>query len=85
MFIETSFPRQPGDNAYLLSPLFPSAPNGKCFNFWYHMSGQDIGELNIYVKAGPALGAKVWNETGNQGQFWLHGMAPVKISTSFQV
>jgi len=41
--------------------------------------------LNIYVKAGPALGAMVWNETGNQGNFWLYGKAPVKISTRFQV
>lgn len=85
MYIETSLPRRRGDKAYFISPRYDAAPNGKCFKFWYHMYGRHIGKLNIYVKAGPALGAMVWNETGNQGNFWLHGKAPVKISTRFQV
>ena len=85
MFIETSLPRKPNDKAHFLSPQYPAAPNGKCLNFWYHMSGSHIGTLNVFVKYGVAIGTKVWNETGDQGNFWLHARAPIKINTKFQV
>lgn len=87
MYIETSSPRQQGDIAWLISPKYTGAQNGKCLNFWYHMAGAHIGQLNVYVKTfgSPSMGSKVWNETGDQGNFWLHARAPVKISGDFQV
>ena len=85
MYIETSSPRKPNDKAWLLSPQYAPAPSGKCFNFWYHMSGRHIGSLNVYVKDSIAFGTKVWNETGNQGNYWLHAKAPIKSSRKFQV
>lgn len=85
MYIETSYPRKPNDRAWLLSPQYPAAPKGKCLNFWYHMSGQNIGSMNVYVKVGLTIGSKVWNETGDQGKFWLHARAPIKTTNKFQV
>lgn len=85
MYIETSYPRKPNDKAWLLSPQYPSAPSGKCLNFWYHMSGSNIGTLNVYIKDGLTIGTKVWNETGDQGKFWLHARAPIKINNKYQV
>ncbi|CAH3118157.1 unnamed protein product [Pocillopora meandrina] len=87
MYIETSSPRQQGDVAFLISPKYTGAQNGKCLNFWYHMAGPHIGQLNVYVKTfgSPSKGSKVWNETGDQGNFWLYARAPVKISGDFQI
>lgn len=85
MYIETSLPRKPNDKAWFLSPQYPAAPNGKCLNFWYHMSGSHIGTMNVYIKDGLTIGTKVWNETGDQGNFWLHARAPIKINNKFQV
>ena len=49
MYIETSA-RLVGDNAILESEVYvPTDPaTGKCFTFWYHMFGENIGELVIY-------------------------------------
>ena len=85
MYIETSSPRKPYDRAHFISPQYPAAPNGKCLNFWYHMSGSHIGTLNVYIKDGLTIGTKVWNETGDQGNFWLHARAPIKINNKFWV
>lgn len=85
MYIETSLPRKLNDKAWFLSPQYPAAPNGKCLNFWYHMSGSHIGTMNVYIKDGLTIGTKVWNETGDQGNFWLHARAPIKINNKFRV
>lgn len=50
-YIEASRPRVPGDAAVLESRMFTPKgfERGACVNFWYHMKGTDIGDLNIYV------------------------------------
>ena len=52
MYIEASSPRVKGQRARLASRWFqPNAfKNGACVNFWYHMYGQGIGDLDIYVR-----------------------------------
>ena len=85
MYIETSLPRKQNDTAHFLSPYYPAAPNGKCLNFWYHMSGSHIGTINVYINVGVKIGTKVWSETGDQGNFWLHARAPIKINSKFRV
>ena len=49
MFLETSAPRTKGDNAIYTSTA-SSATNGSCLTFWYHMNGNDIGTLNLFLK-----------------------------------
>ena len=63
--IETSYPRKEGDNALLvLKPV-----NGTvCLRFYYHMYGEDIGSLNVYVN-----GNRVFHKNSNQGNKWLLG------------
>ncbi len=56
MYIETSRPRQAGDRARLLSPLYnvtaARGPTGTtrtpyCVSFYYHMNGKHIGEPGL--------------------------------------
>ena len=83
MYIETSFPRKQGDKAQFLSPKYPATQTKpKCFNFFYHMYGDHIGSMNIYVKTGLGIGKLVWNMTGNQGNTWQHGRATVDSGSS---
>ena len=45
MFIEATS-RVQGDVARLGSKVYPGDSRSHCMNFWYHMKGRDIGELN---------------------------------------
>ncbi|CAF4812080.1 unnamed protein product, partial [Rotaria socialis] len=68
-YIETSFPRLPGERARLISALqFPSS-TPRCLTFWYHMYGPDIGALNVFVQTVPISqdnisSALVWTKSG---------------------
>ncbi|XP_020612542.1 MAM domain-containing protein 2-like [Orbicella faveolata] len=48
MYIETSSPRQQGDNAKLISPMLQFS-GSMCLKFYYHMYGADIATLNVII------------------------------------
>ena len=76
MYIETSYPRNYGENAKLEFSV-PSSDIGKlsCLKFYYHMYGQTVNTLNVYNGY-----AKIFTEAGNQGNRWLSA----KITTTLQ-
>jgi hypothetical protein len=85
MFIETSRPRVAGDKARLETPSY-KATFGSCARFWYHMRGDGIGVLNVYIKKGDAqLGARVWSDSGNYGDRWMRKKLSITSSQSWQV
>lgn len=49
MFIETSRPRELGDRARLVSPLYNASAKFYCVSFFYHMYGKHIGESGDQV------------------------------------
>ena len=86
MYIETSSPRKQGDKARLFSPTYPAVKGGQCFQFWYHMYGQDIGTLNVYVKSPSGKpGVPVWLRSGDRGNIWKIAQVAVTSSSNFQV
>ena len=82
LFIETSF-RPKGWKAWLIGPkISPQA--GKCFQFWYHMYGNSIGELNVYLMTTNTVPANPdWSRQQNQGNQWY--IAQVSITQSSYV
>ena len=48
--IEASYPQTPGQKARLISRPFEPKNNGCRLVFYYHMYGEDMGELNVYVR-----------------------------------
>jgi hypothetical protein len=52
LYIEASSPRMENDTARLISPVLDKALTksarfpGACFSFWYHMFGDDTGEMH---------------------------------------
>ena len=74
MYIETSSPRKPNDNAKL--ELRNIKFNGNtCLKFYYHMLGRDVNALKVFVGSN-----KVFEKTGSQGSAWKE--ASVRISAT---
>ncbi|KAL9985540.1 hypothetical protein ACROYT_G007958 [Oculina patagonica] len=70
-YIETSSPRQPKDNAKL--EFRPPLGNGAtCISFYYHMWGEHVGELKVYVN-----GKQKFMKSGKQANKWLK--ADIKV------
>ncbi|CAH3170581.1 unnamed protein product [Porites evermanni] len=65
MYIETSFPRRPGDKAKLVLTV-PNNRETSCLSFYYHMYGATVGTLNVY-----SGNSKVFNISGHQSNNWI--------------
>ncbi|KAH3887700.1 hypothetical protein DPMN_011719 [Dreissena polymorpha] len=93
MFIETSAPRVQGNKARLYSQVYPAYNAIKCFSFYYHMYGLDIGQLNVYLRLNQSSSsfsteAMRWSLSGNYGTTWALGQFNISTqytSSPFQV
>ena len=65
MYIETSSPRKPGENAKLVLTV-PDNGKQSCLSFYYHMFGESAGTLSVY-----SGNNKVVSVSGDQGDNWL--------------
>ena len=69
MYIETSYPRIVNEAAQLISaPFKPVTGSNTCtLRFFYHMFGDHVNELNVWVKISAnslAPMTKVWGKKG---------------------
>ncbi|KAM6184001.1 MAM domain-containing glycosylphosphatidylinositol anchor protein 1 isoform 2-T2 [Erethizon dorsatum] len=87
MFIETSRPRELGDRARLVSPLYNASAKFYCVSFFYHMYGKHIGSLNLLLRSRNkgALDTHVWSLSGNKGNVWQQAHVPINPSGPFQI
>lgn len=83
VFIETSWPRKQNETARLMSSLIP-ATSQMCFDFWYHMYGDDIGNLTVYSKTKNSM-TVLWQKSGTQGPRWRHATVDVSSASQFSV
>jgi len=72
MYIETSYPRIPGDIARLISPIFPESKEYNCLQFYYHQFGVDVDTLNVYKRdiGGSLNPIKIFTTKGNRFNEW---------------
>jgi hypothetical protein len=67
----------------LISTIEPPT-NGRCLEFWYHMYGRDIGQLNVYVNLNTSDNNSrilLWSRGANVGDVWRKA----HVATEFQV
>ena len=79
MYIETSSPRQPGDNAKLQSPKLQFSGN-MCLKFFYHMYGSNIGEFKVEIN-----GVIVFSKSGDQKNTWHEMKKDLNLSGMYTV
>lgn len=83
MYIETSWPRRPGDNARLNSAILRSTSSNCYLRFYYHMKGSHIGSLLVRTRTSYYVGGlsnPILNITGPQGDFWYRGLVQAPYS-----
>ncbi len=73
MYIETSSPRNAGDNAKLELSV---SGNGalSCLKFYYHMYGDTMGTLTVY-----SGNTSVFSTSGNHGNYWLEARRTIYL------
>ncbi|XP_053986898.1 MAM and LDL-receptor class A domain-containing protein 1-like [Hylaeus volcanicus] len=89
-YIDSSFPRRPGDRARLLSTSFPapSADTPMCMHFWFYMFGAGIGTLKLFLRHFRSLDAplrEIWSLNGNAGNTWFVAQITVSSLDDFQL
>ena len=88
MYIETSSPRKPGQKARLRSEVL-NMHMGGCFTFWYHMYGQTMGTLNLYMDTSVGIATnsiqRIWYRSGNQKNQWQNAAVSVQSSKNFRL
>ncbi|XP_064619815.1 MAM and LDL-receptor class A domain-containing protein 1-like isoform X2 [Lineus longissimus] len=83
MYIEVTSKRY-GMKAHLVSPEV-KATGSMCLEFFYHMFGQRINALNVYIKTEQNRTYPIWQLTGNQGNSWKPGSIAISGFPKFQV
>ena len=86
IYLETSSPSTSGQKANLASsvPIDPSCSSCK-LKFWYHMYGNTINTLNIYMKPTTGVMKTIWSKSGNQGNQWSNATVSLTSSVSYQI
>ncbi|XP_021360886.1 MAM and LDL-receptor class A domain-containing protein 2-like isoform X2 [Mizuhopecten yessoensis] len=79
LYMESSGPSSGRNNeARLLSPWFRDVPEGTCFQFFYHMLGQeshgDYSSLFVYVRDEQSVENLVFSTSGSHGNRWVRGL-----------
>ncbi|XP_069014100.1 apical endosomal glycoprotein [Embiotoca jacksoni] len=78
-----------GDMSFLVSDVYHPSTRGHCLTFWYHMYGNHVGTLKVYINdrkmhAGDyEEGLLKWIETGDKGDTWQEARFPVKHKEAF--
>ena len=88
IYIEVS--GQAKDNiARLASAYFPATTptdDGYCMEFWYHMYGPHVADLNIYTSTYPAgVETLVWTKIGSFGPQWNQGLIHFLETAQYRV
>ena len=55
-----------------------------CLTFWYHMYGQRMGKLKVYVNVNN-MDKKLWTISGNKGNRWLQAFVDISESTPYNI
>jgi hypothetical protein len=85
LFMEASYPSRAGERALLESSVFLPTPSyGLCMDFWYHMYGSGMGQLNVYANVSNAT-TLLWTQSGDKGDQWLNARVNIKSAKSFRV
>lgn len=70
--------------ARLTSAIYEPSNKPECVEFWYHMYGANIGQLNVY-KMVNGQRYSMLTKKGNQADMWIQGSFTVNETLPWQV
>ena len=73
-----------GFRSNLTSVMFPPT-SGRCFQFWYHMYGTNMGRLELFLLSRGGEISLLWYKSGHQGDKWIQQIVNIKNSKSYQI
>ncbi|XP_025084894.1 MAM and LDL-receptor class A domain-containing protein 2-like isoform X1 [Pomacea canaliculata] len=89
MYLETSGANlTAGQKAWLVSETLPPPfnPTVGCLFFYFHIYGVGIGTLNVYTRSASTHNLTlIWSVSGNHGNVWDHGIAPILTNNSYEI
>ena len=83
MYVESSYPFVEGQAAMLASSFLVSYFN--CLTFYFHMWGEHMGTLQVYVVNSDGNFQMVWSATGNHGNKWNKAQVKINSIITFKV
>ncbi|XP_055943864.1 MAM and LDL-receptor class A domain-containing protein 2-like isoform X2 [Argiope bruennichi] len=83
MYISASYQYRKGQKAHLVS-MKQNATEKRCFNFWYHMYGEDVGTLNLIIRTDTG-NTTIWSKTSSQGNAWKQGSRTIRSNEPYQI
>ncbi|PNF30522.1 hypothetical protein B7P43_G09951 [Cryptotermes secundus] len=87
-YIDSSYPRRPGDFARLSSMEFDATDPDKplCLRFWTHMYGNGIGTLSILLSdTRENKEREIWSLSGEAGNAWYQAELPISSPNPFMI
>ncbi|XP_026677384.1 MAM and LDL-receptor class A domain-containing protein 1-like [Diaphorina citri] len=88
-FIDSSYPRRPGDIAKLSSEEFDSTgpDSPMCMRFWTHMFGNGIGTLSILLvdSQNNQNERELWSLSGEAGNAWYQAEVTIASPNPFRI
>ncbi|KAJ1526311.1 hypothetical protein ONE63_009461 [Megalurothrips usitatus] len=88
-YIDSSFPRRPGDMARLSSAeLDQTGADGPlCLRFWTHMYGNGVGTLSVQLADTREEGHEqvLWTLSGESGNAWYQAQVTVASANLFRI
>ncbi|XP_065198014.1 MAM and LDL-receptor class A domain-containing protein 2-like [Sycon ciliatum] len=84
VYAEVSGAKNERARAILTSKLYPALSTHCAMEFYYHMFGQSIGSLQVFVVVG-STATQLWQLSGNQGDVWRKATLRIPAATSYQI
>lgn len=72
-----------GKKAVLLSPDVKGTAS--CISFWYHMFGDSVGSLRVFVMGKDRLKKYIWTKKGTKGDTWRNALVNIQKPGNFKV
>lgn len=80
LYMESSAPARPGNQAILESQPWLSAPKGgQCMKFFYTMYGKTTGSLIVKLQEFGKRAKNIFTKTGDQGLHWIGAKVSLNI------
>ena len=85
MFVDMSLSRSP---TYYSSEIIAGSGHGQCLQFWFHMTGEDVGIFKVQIlipTKDPWTYPTIWDVIGDQGDQWKKVSLTLNVDSEYSI